>query len=143
MAIAGIVLPVHGHALNFGAKSAGDEMPIGFVARHVRTSPQVRHADGDRQSLAGVEQPKIIVFGRPPVADRCEFNEARVGAGLAAWPIVTYRKSSNAAGAFQQNNVTQTLSIRCGDLPGQVETRVNRFSNITGVLPLAAPGSTR
>jgi hypothetical protein len=36
-AIAGIVLPVHGHALNFGAKSAGDKVPIGFLARHVRT----------------------------------------------------------------------------------------------------------
>jgi hypothetical protein len=27
-AIAGIVLPVHGHARNFGAKSAGDQMTL-------------------------------------------------------------------------------------------------------------------
>src|SRR6185295_1094072 len=59
-AIAGIVLSVHGHALNFAAKSAGDEIPIGFVACHVRTSQQVRHAGSDRQSLARVEQPKIV-----------------------------------------------------------------------------------
>src|SRR5258706_5276452 len=68
-AIAGIVLPVHGHALNFGPKSAGDEVAIGFLACHVRTSQQVRHAGSDRQSLTRVEQPKIIVFGRSPVAD--------------------------------------------------------------------------
>src|SRR4030081_1290151 len=77
-AIAGIVLPVHGHTLNFGAKSAGDEMPIGFVTCHVRTSQQFRHAGGDRQSLARVEQPKIIVFGRSPVADCTEFNQASI-----------------------------------------------------------------
>ena len=40
-AIAGIVRPVHGYALNFGAKSAGDEMPIGFVACDVRTSQRL------------------------------------------------------------------------------------------------------
>jgi hypothetical protein len=75
---------VHRHALNFAAKSAGYEMPIGFVACHVRTSQQVRHAGGDRQSLAGVEQPKIVVFGRSPVADCTELNEASVCAGFAA-----------------------------------------------------------
>src|SRR6266481_3119282 len=105
-AIAGIGICVHGHALNFAAKSAGDEMAIGFLACHVRTSQQVRHAGSDRQSLARVEQPKIIVFGRSPVADCTEFNEASVCAGFAAWPVVTHREPSNARGTFNQNYIT-------------------------------------
>ena len=130
VAIAGIVMPVHGHALNFGAKSAGDEMPIGFVACHVRTSQQVRHAGSDRQSLARVEQPKIIAFGRSPVADCTEFNEASVCAGFAAWPVVTHRERRDATGTFNQNYITQTLRVRRAYLAGQVETRVNRFSYV-------------
>jgi hypothetical protein len=121
---------VHGHALNFGAKSAGDEMPIGFVACHVRTSQQVRHAGSDRQSLARVEQPKIIVFGRSPVADCTEFNEASVCAGFATWPVVTHRERRDATGTFNQNYITQTLRMRRAYLAGQVETRVNRFSYV-------------
>ena len=125
-AIAGIVRPVHGYALNFGAKSAGDKIPIGFVACHVRTSQQVRHAGSDRQSLACVEQPKIIVFGRSPVADCTEFNEASVCAGFAARPVVTHRERRDATGTFNQNYITQTLRMRRAYLAGQVETRVNR-----------------
>ena len=114
---------MHGHALNFAAKSAGDEMPIGFVACHVRTSQQVRHAGSDRQSLARVEQPKIVVFGRSPVADCAEFNEASVCAGFAAWPVVTHRERRDATGTFNQNYITQTLRMRRAYLAGQVETR--------------------
>src|SRR5206468_8233834 len=101
-AIAGIVIPVHGYTQNLGAKSAGDEMPIGFVACHVRTSQQVRHADSDRQSLARVEQSKIIAFGRSPVVDCTEFDEASVCAGFAAWPVVTDRKRCDATGTVNQ-----------------------------------------
>jgi len=129
-AIAGIVLPVHVHALNFGAKSAGNEMPIGFVARHVRTGQQSRHADSDRQSLARVEQAKIIVFGRPTVADRTKFNEASVCASFAAWPVVTHRERRDTTGPFNQNCIAQTLRMRRSYLAGQVETGVNRFSDV-------------
>ncbi len=134
MAIAGIVLPVHGHALNFAPKSAGDEMPIGFVACHVRASQQVRHAGSDRQSLTRVEQPKIVVFGRSPVADCTEFNEASVCAGFAAWPVVTHRERHDATATFNQDYITQALRMRRTYLAGQVETRVNRISYVAARL---------
>ena len=121
---------MHGHAQNFAAKFAGDEMPIGFMARHVRTSQQVRHAGSDRQSLARVEQPEIVVFGRSSVANCTEFNEAGVCAGFAAWPVVTHRERHDATGTFNQNYITQTLRMRRAYLAGQVETRVNRFSYV-------------
>jgi hypothetical protein len=56
-------------------------MPIGFVARHVRASQQVRHA-GSCQSLARVEQPKVVIFGRSSAASCTEFNKAGVCAGF-------------------------------------------------------------
>ena len=145
-AIAGIVRPVHGYALNFGAKSAGDEMPIGFVACHVRTSQQVRHAGGDRQSPARVEQPKIIVFGRSPVADCTEFDEASVCAGFAARPVVTHRERRDASGHLQSKLYhpdlahASPLSRRTGRDPGKP---FQLRPGTTGELPLAALGLTR
>jgi hypothetical protein len=35
-AITGIIMPMHGHALGFCAKSASNKMSIGFVPRHIR-----------------------------------------------------------------------------------------------------------
>ena len=84
----------------------------------------------DRQSLTRVEQPKIVVFGRSPVADCTEFNEASVCAGFAAWPVVTHRERRDATGTFNQNYITQTLRMRRAYLAAQVETRVNRFSYV-------------
>jgi hypothetical protein len=43
-AIAGIVLPVHVHAPNLDAKSAGDEMSIGFMARYVHAEARLTKA---------------------------------------------------------------------------------------------------
>ena len=42
-AIAGIVVPMHGDALDFCAKPPSDKMQISLVAGHVRTSQQGRH----------------------------------------------------------------------------------------------------
>src|SRR6516164_2835485 len=98
-AITGIVVLVHAHALDFRTKSARDKMPIGLLARQIRARQQVRHADGDRQSLTRVEQPKIILFGQWPVSRGTEFDEAIAGAGLTARSIVTHREGRNAAAA--------------------------------------------
>jgi hypothetical protein len=70
------------------------------------------------------------VFGRSPVADCTEFNEATVCAGFAAWPVVTHRERRDATGTFNQNYIAQTLRMRCAYLAGQVETGVNRFSYV-------------
>src|SRR5262249_24749081 len=96
-------MPVHGHALYRGAKSVLDKMPVRLRARHGDGGQKLRPPDRDSQRFAGVEQPTIILFGRWSFADRAEFNKAKVGAGLAAWPVVTHRERSNAAGTFKQD----------------------------------------
>jgi hypothetical protein len=44
--ITGIVIPVHGHALDFRAESARDKSPIGFVPRHIGTRQNAPHSNG-------------------------------------------------------------------------------------------------
>jgi hypothetical protein len=89
------------------------------------------------KSLTRVEEPKIGVFGRSPVAGCPEFNEASVCSGFAAWPVVTHRECHDATATFNQNDVTQTLCTRRSYLAGQVKTRVNRFSYVSAPRALA------
>ena len=121
---------MHGHALDFGAKSASHKMPIGFMARHIGARQQVRHTDRDGQSLAHVEQSKIILFGRRSVAHRTEFDEAVVGAGFAARPVMTHRERHNAAAAFDESRIANTLRVSGADLLGEVKTGIKRVRNV-------------
>ena len=47
-AVSGLVVPVHGDALDFCTKSAIDKVSIGFVPRHICSGQQIRHADRAR-----------------------------------------------------------------------------------------------
>jgi hypothetical protein len=86
-------------------KSAVDQVPIGFVPCHVRTGQQFRRAGRDGQSPACIEERKVIPFGRGAIADRSELDEAGVGAGFAAWPVVTHPECRNAIGIFNQDRM--------------------------------------
>src|SRR6516162_2657445 len=110
-AITGIVALVHGNALDFSSKSAFNKMPIGLMTRHISAGQQVWHARGNRQSLACVEQAKVILLGRRSVANRTKFNEAVACAGLAAGPIVADRKCYNVAAVFYQNRIAHSLRV--------------------------------
>jgi len=54
-AIAGIILAMHGNALELGPEAAIDEAAIGLVPGHVRARQHTAHTDGHGQSAAGVE----------------------------------------------------------------------------------------
>jgi len=54
---------MHCYALNFCSKTTRNKQPVSLSARHFGAGQQVRHANRDRQSLTGVEQANIVLFG--------------------------------------------------------------------------------
>src|SRR5262249_5316229 len=116
-------------ALERDAKSAPEEMPVSVLPCQVCAGQELRHADSPRQSLAGIEQPEIVVLGREAVTDRSEFDEAGVGAGFAARPEVTNCERRDAAGAFKQSGVAQTQCVRCADFAGEVQSGIETLAH--------------
>jgi len=68
------------------------------------------------------------VRGRRSVADSPELDEAVVGTGFAARPVVTDRERRDAVAALHQDCVTEVLRMRCLDLLSEVKPGIERAS---------------
>src|ERR1700722_11381253 len=129
-AITGFVPLVHAHALEPAAVAPREEELIRLVPRQVRPGQQRRHAYGKGKCLARVQHTSVVLLRFRCGPNRAELDEAQVGAGFAARPVVTNRESRHATVALYQNRVAQTLGIHCRDLLGQVEAGVECFRDL-------------
>src|SRR5580700_3690520 len=99
-AVAGLIRPMHRHALDPGTKPASQHMPVRLLARQIDPRQHVLHADRLRESGATVEQRRETLLAARARPYRTELDKAATLAGLACRPPMADREAGEAAVAL-------------------------------------------